>query len=56
MDESIRRTLIGTKVAEIDILESTITFYLLNEHGACYTVQIESSESSIAFFGTDENQ
>jgi hypothetical protein len=56
MDESIRRTLIGTKVADIEVLESTITFYFLNEHGACYTVQIESSESSIVFFGTDEDQ
>lgn len=54
MNEPIRRTLIDTKVSDIEVHEDYIIFYLINEHGACYAVQIESGKSSVDFFCVED--
>lgn len=46
MNEPLRRTLLGTKVIDIEIKENTTTFYLENEYGVVYSVEVKSANSS----------
>ncbi|MCT4544598.1 MAG: hypothetical protein N4A63_13735 [Vallitalea sp.] len=43
MTEAIRRTLLGTKIKDIEITEKpkSIAIYVENEHGACYVINID---------------
>lgn len=55
MQESIRRTLLGLTIIDIeDLIEST-TFYLENEHGTCYSVEVKSGETNIRILDTEES-
>jgi hypothetical protein len=46
MKESVRTALLNTKVIDIEVKENTITFFLENEKGACYSVQVNSNDTS----------
>ena len=54
MKEEIRATLIQTTVSDIEENEDRITFYLENQYGACYAVEIEGKCKAVRLLGGEE--
>jgi len=53
MQEPTRRTLLNTKVIDIETTGERITFFLENEFGGCFAVEIENNETDVRFLDVD---
>lgn len=56
MNIPIRKTLIGCKVIDIEERQNELTFYIKNEHGAVFAVNIEGKHSNTILVGAEEDR